>query len=101
MQEIFKMTPHDKQVMMFLATLSKEIQPVCKKFMQDVITPLLNFDSIVSFFYTVTLCGLFWCVPFVNGRNTYFWNFTCFLKLDSYLNNFLLDSCWCFAMYYF
>eukprot|EP00741_Cyanophora_paradoxa_P008825 tig00001376_g8542.t1 len=35
-QDIFKMTPHDKQVMMFSATLSKEIRPVCKKFMQDV-----------------------------------------------------------------
>jgi ATP-dependent RNA helicase UAP56/SUB2 len=35
-QEIFKMTPHDKQVMMFSATLIKEIRPVCKKFMQDV-----------------------------------------------------------------
>ncbi len=35
-QEIFKMTPHDKQVMMFSATLSKEVRPVCKKFMQDV-----------------------------------------------------------------
>ncbi|KAL2530108.1 DEAD/DEAH box RNA helicase family protein isoform 3 [Forsythia ovata] len=34
-QEIFKMTPHNKQVMMFSATLSKEIRPVCKKFMQD------------------------------------------------------------------
>lgn len=36
-QEIFRMTPHEKQVMMFSATLSKEIRPVCKKFMQDVI----------------------------------------------------------------
>eukprot|EP00794_Sanderia_malayensis_P016054 gene16054-17676_t len=34
-QEIFKMTPHEKQVMMFSATLNKEIRPVCKKFMQD------------------------------------------------------------------
>jgi superfamily II DNA/RNA helicase len=34
-QEIFKKTPHEKQVMMFSATLSKEIRPVCKKFMQD------------------------------------------------------------------
>ncbi|KAJ1844368.1 Suppressor of the cold-sensitive snRNP biogenesis mutant brr1-1, partial [Coemansia sp. RSA 2708] len=34
-QEIFKATPHNKQVMMFSATLSKEIRPVCKKFMQD------------------------------------------------------------------
>merc|ERR1712091_728761 len=34
-QEIFKLTPHDKQVMMFTATLSKELRPVCKKFMND------------------------------------------------------------------
>jgi len=34
-QEIFRNTPHEKQVMMFSATLSKEIRPVCKKFMQD------------------------------------------------------------------
>lgn len=37
-QEIFRMTPHEKQVMMFSATLSKEIRPVCRKFMQDVNT---------------------------------------------------------------
>ncbi|XP_057289541.1 spliceosome RNA helicase DDX39B isoform X2 [Hydractinia symbiolongicarpus] len=36
-QEIFRMTPHEKQVMMFSATLSKEMRVVCKKFMQDVI----------------------------------------------------------------
>lgn len=36
-QEIFRNTPHSKQVMMFSATLSKDIRPVCKKFMQDVI----------------------------------------------------------------
>lgn len=34
-QEIFKATPHEKQVMMFSATLSKEIRPVCAKFMQN------------------------------------------------------------------
>lgn len=34
-QEIFKSSPHEKQVMMFSATLSKDIRPVCKKFMQD------------------------------------------------------------------
>lgn len=45
-QDIFKMTPHDKQVMMFSATLSKEIRPVCKKFMQDVI-------------YFYTFCSLY------------------------------------------
>jgi len=32
-QEIFKATPYEKQVMMFSATLSKEIRPICKKFM--------------------------------------------------------------------
>lgn len=35
-QEIFRNTPHHKQVMMYSATLSKEIRPVCKKFMQNV-----------------------------------------------------------------
>jgi len=34
-QEIFRATPHEKQVMMFTATLAKEVRPVCKKFMQD------------------------------------------------------------------
>lgn len=35
-QDIFRLTPHEKQCMMFSATLSKEIRPVCRKFMQDV-----------------------------------------------------------------
>ena len=35
-QDIFKMTPHEKQVMMFSATLGKEMRSSCKKFMQDV-----------------------------------------------------------------
>ena len=34
-QEIFRMTPHEKQVMLFSATLSQEIRPVCRKFCQD------------------------------------------------------------------
>lgn len=34
-QEVFKQTPRQKQVMMFSATLSAEIRPVCKKFMQN------------------------------------------------------------------
>merc|ERR1712037_229676 len=34
-QEIFKGTPHEKQVMMFSATLSTDMRSVCKKFMQD------------------------------------------------------------------
>ena len=35
-QEVFKMTPHEKQVMMFSATLPKEIRPIAKKFMNNV-----------------------------------------------------------------
>lgn len=35
-QEIFKATPHSKQVMMFSATLDKEIRPICRKFCKDV-----------------------------------------------------------------
>ena len=41
-QEIFRTTPHEKQVMMFSATLAKDIRPICKKFMQDVIMSLLS-----------------------------------------------------------
>lgn len=35
-QDIFKKTPREKQVMFFSATLSQDIRTVCKKFMQDV-----------------------------------------------------------------
>lgn len=34
-QEIFRATPPQKQVMMFSATLSNQTKPVCKKFMQN------------------------------------------------------------------
>eukprot|EP00824_Muranothrix_gubernata_P003380 TRINITY_DN141_c0_g1_i1.p2 TRINITY_DN141_c0_g1~~TRINITY_DN141_c0_g1_i1.p2 ORF type:complete len:511 (-),score=120.58 TRINITY_DN141_c0_g1_i1:1564-3045(-) len=34
-QDIFRMTPRDKQVMMFSATMSQELRIVCKKFMHD------------------------------------------------------------------
>ncbi|KAF3169580.1 Suppressor of the cold-sensitive snRNP bioproteinsis mutant brr1-1, variant 2 [Orbilia oligospora] len=34
-QEIFRATPQSKQVMMFSATLSQDIRPICKKFMQS------------------------------------------------------------------
>lgn len=44
-QEIFKNTPHEKQVMMFSATLSKDIRPVCKRFMQDVSCSDFDFTS--------------------------------------------------------
>ena len=34
-QDIFRSTPHEKQVMLFSATLSKEVRPVARKFCQD------------------------------------------------------------------
>jgi ATP-dependent RNA helicase UAP56/SUB2 len=48
------MTPHDKQVMMFSATLSKEIRPVCKKFMQDVMSCSLP-SSFYSWSYLIPI----------------------------------------------
>ncbi|VDK83845.1 unnamed protein product [Litomosoides sigmodontis] len=39
-QEIVKMTPQEKQVMMFSATLPRDLRVVCKKFMQDIIIGL-------------------------------------------------------------
>merc|ERR1712157_171091 len=44
-QEIFRNTPHEKQVMMFSATLSKEIRVVCKKFMQDPMEIYVDDDT--------------------------------------------------------
>jgi ATP-dependent RNA helicase UAP56/SUB2 len=44
-QQIFKSTPRDKQVMMFSATLSNEIRPVAKKFMQSPFEIYVDDDS--------------------------------------------------------
>merc|ERR1711865_420138 len=44
-QAIFKQTPHDKQVMMFSATLSKEVRPVCRKFMGDPMEIYVDDDT--------------------------------------------------------
>jgi len=41
-QEIFKRTPHDKQVMMFSATLSDTVKPICKKFMNNPLEIYIN-----------------------------------------------------------
>ena len=35
-QDSFRVTPHEEQVMMLNVTLSKDIRLVCKKFLQDV-----------------------------------------------------------------
>jgi ATP-dependent RNA helicase UAP56/SUB2 len=34
-QQIFKQTPHQKQVMMFSATLATEVKNICRKFMKN------------------------------------------------------------------
>lgn len=44
-QRIFKCTPHEKQVMMFSATMSKEIRPVCRKFTQHPIEIFVDNES--------------------------------------------------------
>ena len=43
-QEIFRATPHHKQVMMFSATLAKDIRITCKKFMANVSQFVTIFD---------------------------------------------------------
>merc|ERR1711878_159535 len=47
-QDIFRQTPHEKQVMMFSATLSKECRGVCKKFMQDPLEGMHILDEMKS-----------------------------------------------------
>eukprot|EP01094_Clydonella_sp_ATCC50884_P010632 TRINITY_DN2038_c0_g3_i2.p1 TRINITY_DN2038_c0_g3~~TRINITY_DN2038_c0_g3_i2.p1 ORF type:complete len:443 (-),score=216.29 TRINITY_DN2038_c0_g3_i2:263-1543(-) len=41
-QRIYRETPHQKQVMMFTATLSEEIRPVCLKFMVNPLEIYIN-----------------------------------------------------------
>jgi len=44
-QNIFKTTPHEKQVMLFSATLSLEIRPVCRKFTQNPLEIYIDDES--------------------------------------------------------
>ncbi|OQV18523.1 Spliceosome RNA helicase DDX39B [Hypsibius exemplaris] len=44
-QAIFKLTPREKQVMMFSATLPKDIRPICRKFMQDPLEVMVDDDT--------------------------------------------------------
>ncbi|KAF2083219.1 putative ATP dependent RNA helicase [Saccharata proteae CBS 121410] len=44
-QEIFRATPTQKQVMMFSATLSKETRPICKKFMRNPLECYVDDES--------------------------------------------------------
>jgi len=47
--QIFKQTPHNKQVMMFSATLNEELKKVCRKFMQKVSFFFINEKFIFVF----------------------------------------------------
>jgi len=66
-QSIFRATPHEKQVMMFSATLDKEVRPVCRKFCQDV-------SSSCAVSSVVLLCVVLCCVA---------WSFDCVCKRAS------------------
>ncbi|KAI7968618.1 hypothetical protein EIK77_006637 [Talaromyces pinophilus] len=44
-QEIFRATPAEKQVMMFSATLSQEVRPICKKFMRNPLEVYVDDDT--------------------------------------------------------
>jgi ATP-dependent RNA helicase UAP56/SUB2 len=44
-QKIFTETPHNKQVMMFTATLSGEIKLICRKFMKNQTEVLIENES--------------------------------------------------------
>ena len=57
-QQIFRSTPHTKQVMMFSATLSKEIRPICRKFCQDVRFNLYLLSVIILSVYLVAVGNL-------------------------------------------
>ena len=44
-QSVFLKTPVDKQVMMFSATLSDEVRPICRKFMNDPMEVVIDEQS--------------------------------------------------------
>jgi len=44
-QKIFTATPHNKQVMMFTATLSTDIKDICRKFMRNPTEVLIENES--------------------------------------------------------
>lgn len=51
-QTIFKATPHQKQVMMFSATMSAEVKNICRKFMKN------QFEIFIEAEGKLTLHGL-------------------------------------------
>ena len=44
-QQCFMKTPHEKQVMMFSATMSPDVRKLCRKFMQDPLEIYVESDS--------------------------------------------------------
>jgi ATP-dependent RNA helicase UAP56/SUB2 len=46
-QDIFRATPHEKQVMMFSATLSTDIKSICKKFMHNPLEIFINDSKLI------------------------------------------------------
>ncbi|KAL6086368.1 hypothetical protein STEG23_035046 [Scotinomys teguina] len=50
-QEIFRVTPREKQCMMFSATLSKEIRPVCRKFTRDPVEVFVDDETKLTLHY--------------------------------------------------
>ena len=52
-QEIFRATPHHKQVMMFSATLAKDIRATCKKFMANVLQIQSNLCVVIHIFFSL------------------------------------------------
>ena len=64
-QSIFKMTPHQKQVMMFSATLNPDMRNICKKFMKS------PFEIAIDKETGLTLHGLqqFFCKLEENQKN--------------------------------
>jgi hypothetical protein len=71
-QEIFFKTPHQKQVMMFSATLSTDTRAICKKFMDNVcavlaclggLGVLTRLDVLLAWEWFPHV----WCLPVANG----------------------------------
>lgn len=48
LQKIYLKTPHQKQVLMFSATMSKEVKIVCRKFMIDPLEVIVSDDTKLS-----------------------------------------------------
>jgi ATP-dependent RNA helicase UAP56/SUB2 len=100
-QEIFKLTPHDKQVMMFSATLSKEIRGVCKKFMNEPMEIYVDDEAKLTLHGLVQVCipssisiyGVssstqFRCLK--NAFLSFFLSFFCFMILKRDERDFVL-----------